>query len=389
MNKSTPLNHIHKKFRQVLTRKYLLRIIILIISGLLTSMAIAGIDGGILSESNGDGVATIHELYQKMSWRNSEHALLENPIVISVDRCSRSQVGELLEILSESDAACIALDVVYSEINLSDSVLLDGLMAVSPRLIWAYVNEDIPSNSFFENELMDLSEPGDVSLNVESFSTPVEYIPIYDEMSVTPIDAVIARRIAPDAYDIWEQRSKAGQKSPIMFSLGEVEILSADDIFTNPSILNELDGRAVIIGMTESVDDFHPTIVNHNMPGVLIHAFSVATILSCTYPEDMPLWISWTIGGLFAILTLWVIGKIDGQPYSNLVGRILPIAILILMTYIAYQIFVKFNYLIDMSPILLFPTAVMLVYDIMFGIGGLRKWLIKKMRHAKNHSDAA
>lgn len=389
MNKSTPLNHITEKFRQPLTRKYLVRIIILIISGLLTSMAIAGIDGGILSESNGDGVATIHELYQKMSWRNSERALLENPIVISVDRCSRSQVGELLEILSESDAACIALDVVYSEINLSDSVLLDGLMAVSPRLIWAYVSEEVPSNFFFESEPMDLSEPGDVSLNVESFSTPVEYIPMYDEQSVTPIDAVIARRIAPDAYDIWEQRSKAGQKSPIMFSLGEVEIFSAHDIFTNPSILHELDGRAVIIGMTESVDDFHPTIVSHNMPGVLIHALSVATILSCNYPEDMPLWIAWTIGGLFATLTLWIIEKIDGQPYSNLVGRILPIAILILMTYIAYQIFVKFNYLIDMSPILLFPTAVMLVYDIMFGIGGLRKWLIKKMRRTKNPSAAA
>ena len=355
--------------------------LLLVVSGLVASLAIDDIPWSSLSYFDDDNDDNqLFNLYERALSRNAVHPVIERIAVVAVDDCSRKETGLLLELLAEANPACIGLDIVYAELSESDSVLVDGLCSVAPILLWPYVDANVPSNDFYLSEFMGGAEPVDVMLNVAGRNM-VCNIPLQgDSLGIQPMAIVMAKRIAPSSYRNFVEKAATVENLPIVFSLGEIEVFEAREILESPSLAEQLNNRAVFVGIVHSVDDTHPTLLDYSTPGVIIQAMSLATIISESYPKHMAAWLAWLIGGIFASLTLWVSVVCDGKDFSNLISRIIPCVILVFLVISGYKIYVSCGYIIDIGPIMLWPGAAMLVFDVVNGLKCIGSIIYKRIR---------
>ena len=350
--------------------------LLLAISGVMALFAIDNIPWSSLSYFEEEDDNHLLNLYQNVLCNQPVRPLIDDVAIIAIDDCTREETGQLLKILGNSAPACIGLDIVYFELSDADTILKEGLHSVKQKLFWTYIDENVPSNEFYLSEYMQDAEPVDVRLNV-SGSNRVSDIPRWDtESGIPPMGLAMARRMSSSSYARYEEMIRENRQTPIMFSLGDVEIIEAQEILDYPAMIENFNNRALLLGIAHSADDTHNTLLGNSTPGVLIQAMTAATILYQSYPRSMPKWLAWLIGGLFAILTLWVTIICDGKDYSNLIGRILPCLVLVLTVIIGYKIFSKLDYVIDIEPIILWPGALMLVFDTykgLWGIGAITK----------------
>lgn len=351
-------------------RKRLYRIVVFLIGGLLALVSIADIPwGNLLDADNDPSPSPLFDLFERVLAENSERPLVSNPIVVSIDGCSRSRIGTLLSKLADYETACIALDVIFAEINESDSILIEGLTNASPFLLWPYADSDIPSNEFYFSELMEFATPVDIRLNSFSTLSKVRYLAYPDSnLNFRPMALEAAHRVNPEIADSCERVMLSDKELPILYSIGDIEVYSASEVLDGPAGPSEFQGRAIILGTTAGFDDVHPTATGIPLPGVMIHALSAASILSGKFPKKMSPATAWIIAAAIAWMFLWVAIRCHDKDYGNLVSRILPIALLVSFAYFGFLIYRNFNYIVDISPIILWPAAVLLADDVITGV---------------------
>lgn len=321
------------------------------------------------------------DFYQRSEWHSLNRAALDEPLVITVDNCQRDDIGKLLFLLADIEPACVALDIVFHEISENkDSLLSAGLKRISDKLLWPYVNESIPSNDFYRSSAMSFSTPVDPSLSTNSSFSTVRFITEYDTPGLPePISITAAKRAGVN-------RSEKKNKNPlpISFAVGDPEVYNALEILENPSTLKDFKDKIVFIGTMAGVDDCHPTSVDSNMPGVIIHALGCATILYEDYPKRLPCALEWCIAFLFAAAVTLLSERYGQMAYFNLLCRIIPAIFLFVLIISGYYIYKNQNILIDLQPTLYWTAAAMLVYDVWGGIHSFFHNIAIKIQKLKN-----
>ena len=140
----------------------------------------------------------------------------------------------------------------------------------------------------------------------------------------------------------------------------------------------EINDKIVLIGTVNDNNDMHYTPIDNDMPGIMIHAYSLSTLISGKPVKSLPPYVIYSIALLSTFATIWLCMRVDNHPYSNLVSRIIPIGIIVIFIYICYHCYNTYNLYIDFTIVLAMTASGMLCYDIYTGVPSLIKALWRR-----------
>ena len=336
----------------------------------------------------------ISDVYNTIANYRAVSQASETVSVVAVDDCSRQEILDVLEIVSEYSPRAIGLDVffripsndsmqVLTTLNGISNLVLPCMLQQSPE----YGYERIPY-SFVENHLNVLY--GYVNLNASSNRdvvrdfTPSRKLVIGD--SIRQIATEMAKMVSPEAYRILKQRNN--DVEIIKFSSVSIPVVSARDVLEardEDYLSRYLTNRAILIGDVENLNDMYSTPLDGLMSGVMIHAYALNTILSRAYTEISPYWLNLLLALIicFAFVLLNKIVKDLWNNVGNMIMRILQVMLIFCIVLIGSYWYRDNLQYVDFSLLVLMLGFSSLAADIDDGLYALYIQIIKRKRSKK------
>ncbi len=165
----------------------------------------------------------------------------------------------------------------------------------------------------------------------------------------------------PQSLDRLHHRAKTLEV--INYPSREIPVLTPGMLAANPDTVN---GKVLILGAVSQTEDIHPTPTNHAMAGILIHAYAVSTILRGAYINRAGTFGEWAIACLLCFIITLGFCLIPVE-YKGLTLRLTQMAMLLLVIYIGYYLFVEKDRIIDFSPSILMITFGLFACDLRLG----------------------
>lgn len=188
--------------------------------------------------------------------------------------------------------------------------------------------------------------------------------------------SALAFKAFPEAY--LDLSNRGNETEYISFPSREFRVLEPEDLAADPSVA---DGRIVLLGAMTQYSDFHPTPIDAAMPGVLIHAYSLATILQHDYFTEPSTFVIGLIAALLSALLIFFSMCIPGG-VKGLVLRLLQLALLLVIIRVGYWLFITHHILLDISYTVLMVTFSFFASDIWTGCATIGEWG-KKLWHRR------
>lgn len=315
---------------------------------------------------------TVSDFYQLVANRKDIRRLEEHVVIVSIDSCGRKEIGELIEAIDFCNPAAIGLDVFFNYPTTDDSLLIEAIEASDRLILPCSVEYDIESNrctgvsgSFFDKQLKQKKTFAAVNLAGSTMQSVIrEFRPffVYEEDTIQHFATALLRMADEEAYKRLKQRGN--EIETINYPLNDFAILSPHEILHFPE---EIEGKIVLIGSTHEKWDCHATPVSAEMPGILIHAHSIATMLQETYIHEIPHWMVWAIAIALCIGILLIQDTCEGSRYESLLMRIVQLMLLYLIVVIGYYFYSRQQLSIDFAIPLLMVGLEFLARDIWAG----------------------
>ncbi len=319
-----------------------------------------------------DSHSSMTDFYERAE-AHSGVALLDTTVtVIAIDDCSHDDIAKALDLVSASKPKSIGLDVIFYSLD-NDSLLRASLKNASSFLTLPInVGEPLPSQSFANNDSLPDARFARVDLAQEHRSVPIRhyYLNVDDNPSFTKQLALTA------GYDI----HNLNETESIRYGAREFRVVNAIEMLKEENIpAEEFKDKIVLFGTVNDYNDMHYTPIDEDMPGVMVHAYSLSTLISGDPVKSLPPVVVYAVALLFTVATIWLSMWVADRPYSNLVSRIIPIGIIIIFIYICYHCYKAYNLYIDFTIVLAMTASGMLCYDIYTGVPSLIKTLCRKL----------
>lgn len=375
---------------------YLLQsIIITILSILLSHFIIHDFESlSAFASSKSSADFEMSDIYNMVSNQRKVSIASPHVTVVAADECSRQELLDLLELVSEYEPKAIGLDIFFRNAENDSTMVLEALQStpnlVLPcklqptetgeyeRIFYSFVEEKLDANYAYVN--LNASSTQDV---VREF-TPMT--PIFPRDTLLHITTAMAEMVAPEQYDILRKRNK--KTETIKYSSIEIPIIHAHEILQSHNydyLSRHLTRRAVLIGDINNLNDMYSTPLKGLTPGVLIHAYALNTIITEAYTGVSPSWLNWMIAIFVCVLFIYanILIKERWSHIGNLLMRVLQIALMFGMVLLGAYWYNQHMQYIDFSPVILmigFSALAGDVYDGCYAIYLQINKLIKKRR---------
>ena len=164
------------------------------------------------------------------------------------------------------------------------------------------------------------------------------------------------------------------------------EVLEPGDIINEDGSLddgvkNSICGRVVLLGDLDNSKDVFPVPHKEMMPGVMIHAHCVDTILAGRGIDSMPMWLNIVLSVIlcfvFALLHLSVERRLDNG--VDFVMRVFQILLMFVLYWLGCVLYIR-NYYVDMSLVLLMVVTSALSMDICSGVAQILSQIINRFK---------
>lgn len=294
--------------------------------------------------------------------------------IISIDNCTHDEIAEVLDLTADCMPAAIGLDLLFYTLD-NDHALKASLRNASPMLVLPVnVGEPLPSQAFINPDSLPLARYGRADLAQEHRGNPIRHY----YLSVDSMPSFVAQTTSVAGYSIAERHAA----EPLRYGSREFIIIDAKSMLDDMEIpAEDIYGKIVLIGTTHDINDIHYTPIDNDMPGVLIHAYALATLISNRPVRSLPPAVLYAIAFLFTAATIWLCMRVDERPYSNLVSRIIPLFIILIFIYISYHIYNRYSVYIDFTIVLTMTAAGILAYDLYTGIPAVVKAMHRRVSH--------
>ena len=153
----------------------------------------------------------------------------------------------------------------------------------------------------------------------------------------------------------------------IDYTSREFKVIPLDELEER---LEELNNRYVIIGAMGETSDMHATPVNSYMPGMLVHAYSLSTLLSGKRFTTMPGWIDYALSTLLCLVLVLTALMHTGKTKGILL-RIIQVIMLLGLVWTGYVLYIDRMIICDFSRTLLIILFSLFALDICNGLDGL------------------
>ena len=187
----------------------------------------------------------------------------------------------------------------------------------------------------------------------------------------------IAATASPDALESLRRRGNAIET--INSPSRSFRIFTPEEIAGNAHFIA---GRIILLGDTDDLADMHATPVTSTMSGVLIHAYSLATIIHDNYLDSFTR--AENIALAFALCLIVVLTSVTLPiGIKGLVMRLMQVFLLYFVVRLGYSLFLEHNLVIDFSYALLMLALGVLACDLWLGFHTILKSIINKLGHLR------
>ena len=329
---------------------------------------------------------TITDFYNIVADSRAVSHLDDNIVIVNIDHSDRNEIADIISVATLAGARAIGLDVMFEDEREGDEPLLEAIrqapVIVQPLAMKQTSGADtfaVRAASYF------YTVPGATESHYAAASMPSRYersmvremrtfFPA-DSGSTIPSFAVALARVAdPEAAKQLEARGN--DLEMINYHSRRFRTIEPDELLDRA---DELNGRGVIIVALNEMGALHQTPVNSSMPGVMIHAHSLATILDGAYMKAFPKSANMLIGCILCfIIVLTHVSLSFG--IKGLIIRIMQVIFVWLAVQIGYWFFVEHGVIIDFSYSLLMLAFGLFACDVWNGVITIGTSAVNRLR---------
>ena len=324
--------------------------------------------GDLFTSSAAIETPQLIDLYT-LSTDNANLKSKSDVVLMPIDGCSRQDVTTVLQILQDLPVAAIGVDVSFPYPDSEDATLLEAIMADS-RIVMA----SRENGSYFEGELMGNGvQFGTIQLDINTrYDIVRTFTPALIGIDDTfpSLEVQLAQMVQPEACAYFPM----DKSSYIAYAQVLFDTIPARDLISDDADLDDiadlLDGKVVLLGDLEYVYDSYRTPLQPDMPGVVIHAYILNTILRTRTINELPTWVSWLLACIMAILFAWGLVFIKWRfgDAEGLVLRFVQILLALIIAIIGVLLFNLKDYYFNAEPIFFALAVQAVTLDIWMGI---------------------
>lgn len=318
-------------------------------------------------------------------------------VIIDIDTASRSTIAALIEAVNFCEPKAVGLDVIfkypsddglYEAIQNCDNIVLPLVLEYDEQTSSLVRQTD----SFFYDRLEDKAF-GAVNFNAEDVYDVVrEFSPFFDvgDEFVENFSTALVRLASPERYE--ELIARANESEIIYFPSEKYNPLVVSDVIDESGlcrveIMNELNGKIVFIGDMNNRNDMFLTPLGGSVPGVEIHARTLATILYGRYIAHSSVVLDWVIALLCCFL-LALAGQLRGlsADFNDILSflvRILQVSILYAFVFFGVRRFIEHNQYMDFSASVMMVGLCALATDVYKGLVEMFRFIFFNLKTYK------
>lgn len=311
---------------------------------------------------------------QKKPYRPISNGIV---IVDIKDVYDRDTLADLIATVVSAEPKAVGLDVLFEErrSDRADSILTQ--ISLLPNVISPVMLDRSPvgqdrmfsglQTSFY------MEEPGRnagfVNLGTSGAS---EACRIFAKRLLSPygemdnFDMALLRVVSQQDYTLALERET--NEEYINFSLSSYSVISAQAVSCN---LDLLKGKVVLVGDRDDLADKHVTAVDARLPGVDIHAMTLATMLDGRYVNVMSESGAWLLAFIVIFCFIPLVSLAKKNDWTSIFCPVFQTLLIILAVFLCYVIFVSTGYYVRVVYALLGIGFIELGYNLYFKLKGL------------------
>lgn len=318
------------------------------------------------------------DLYAASLHNSPVHRKNEDITIISANNCTREEIYKCTELLLRFSPSVVAFDIIFEFPHPADSLVPPILN--NDNIVFASYLVDVDSSadaagidqSYFH--AYNQYKTGVINLTSTTSNVIREFKPLFtlnDNVLYNCFAGEIVRLYNPSKFvklmDINEDIV------PIAYHKVDFDVVSLKQIlnegFQHQVLKTMIKDKIVIIGVTNDPSDQFDTPIEHNYPGVLIHANIIDTILQENYITDSSNWANYIISILlsFVFMILFLHLKEYVDELSGIIMRIVQILILFILYYLGIRLYNNNVYMNCLLPMLTIAFS-SIITDIYLGV---------------------
>lgn len=284
------------------------------------------------------------DFYQLVQQSRPVKKLCEDVVIVPIDGLSRGEIASVIDEVGAWQPAVIGVDLLWNYPQPEvDSYLVDVLSQLPCRVI-------VPDTaSYIYSDAEGIVE-GDVTLSGNNKT--IRNLPGARSFAFVAAKTLDAELTASDSNKL------------IRFGTYDFNIVPPDAI---DEFGDEFRDRIVLIGTIYDESDMHSTSVSGSIPGLMIHAESIATMLDSRQITSSPAWLDWIISIIVCSLFVWLSLKSKVWRGGDLIMRLCQFAFLVSIIFFGTTIFLAFDFSINFSRPLLMVASSALAVDLWLG----------------------
>lgn len=281
----------------------------------------------------------------------------EDIVIVPVDGMTRREIARTIDDIDFCQPAAVGLDIAFAPpSNPDDDPLANSLATCANLVMPVRITSDSTGMhtehlSYYDS----IVEPdgGFAAVNIQGDkaerSTVRQFSSCFDtQEGLTPsLPAHLVAIARPEAAK--KLAEKGDPEQFIRFASQRFDIVKPEEIIDNPDLVK---GKIVLIGKMSNAGDLHVTPLDNFTPGLLIHAYTAATIISGKFIRELTPLESYALAAITCFLIVWLNMRLWESPAGPLVVRVVQVVLLYAMivggtmAYIHYDIDLNFAFAI-------------------------------------------
>lgn len=309
-------------------------------------------------------------------------------VIIPVDGCDRGRMARAISDIDFCGPAAVGLDIFFAPLRGGEEdPLVEALADCDNLVLPVLVVEDSVGLRISHESCYDaVVDPagGFAAVNIQGSEGERDCVREFRKEFQTAdgsIGSLSAAMVAvgfPEAY-----RRLAGRNCPteeIAYASKEFEVVYPDEILDNQELIG---GRLVLVGKLQDRADLHITPLHNYTPGLMVHAYTAATILNGDYIRQLSEWESVMLGAVLCFLVVWINLHLMTSVMGPLLVRSLQLGLLYFMiltgtmAYMHLRIDLNFSYSILTVSL---GVAACEIYGAVFDPNGLIDFIANKIK---------
>lgn len=303
--------------------------------------------------------------------------------VVALDGCTRAQMGRAIAMADTSGVSAIGIDMIFSPPTTPYDSIVQAIdtarNVVLPVVLTDMIDGFFTKSevSYFEPQLTNSLEHGAVNINGSHEGTTTRFFKAEFDTEEGPIPAlptVLAEMHHPGcAETLWE---RGNDMEMINFSGRVFNIITPDEIESHPELLRD---HIVLMGYVNDRSDMHRNPLVNKIPGVLIHANTISTIVEQTYIDYSSTWINIVIAFVACFIMVFAGMHFRFRPWGAMLVRGIQIILMFGVLYAGALVYIRHSYSFEFGPTITVTILGLVVMDIVIGLSltgrNVMKWL--------------